>query len=104
MEVRQRLQQFTGKQQASRGGGGGSAAAAGWAGGLIAAQPSPRAVQQAQQQQQGQQGQEQRARVPPTGDNYADASAEIADIDSRLQSLQSFLKAAKAGQPVAVPM
>ena len=102
LEVRQRLQQYVGKQPASSSGGG--AAAAGWAGGFIAAQPSPRAVQQAQkQQQQGQQGQKQRARVPPTGDNYADASAEIADIDSRMQSLQSFLKAAKAGQPVAVP-
>ena len=37
------------------------------------------------------------------GDSYASASAEIADIDSRLQSLQSFLRAAKAGQPAAVP-
>ena len=28
---------------------------------------------------------------------YDDASAEIADIDSRLQALQSFLRAAKSG-------
>ena len=34
------------------------------------------------------------------GTDVDDASAEIADIDSRLQALQSFLKAAKAGTPV----
>lgn len=45
----------------------------------------------------------QRQHVPAAGVQYGDASAEIADIDRRLQSLQNFLRLAKAGQPVAVP-
>ena len=94
LEVRQRLQQYANKQPA--------AAAGAWAGSsgdgsLIAAEPSPQAAA-------AQQPAVQRARVPPTGDHYADASAEIADIDSRLQSLQAFLRSAKAGQPAAVPV
>lgn len=90
MEVQQRLQQYASSRLPARGGSAGQSAAAG---------------QDAAQQQQIQEVQQaaQRPRVPPTGDHYADASAEIADIDSRLQSLQNFLKAAKAGQPAAVP-
>lgn len=91
LEVQQHLQSYAAKESAGeRSGWGGSGEGAG---SLIAAAPSP------QQQQQ------QRARVPPTGDHYADASAEIADIDSRLHSLQQFLKSAKAssGLPAPVP-
>ncbi|KAL4457977.1 hypothetical protein ABPG75_012842 [Micractinium tetrahymenae] len=89
LEVRERLQQYSQKPPGGSGGAGraGGAAAGGWA------SPGPAAVA----------GPGQRARVPATGDHYADASAEIADIDSRLQSLQNFLRSAKAGQPVAVP-
>ncbi|KAK3259589.1 Centrosomal protein CCDC61, partial [Cymbomonas tetramitiformis] len=38
---------------------------------------------------------EQKAKAPAAGANYDDASAEIADIDSRLHALQNFLAAAK---------
>lgn len=79
-EVRQRLHQYAAASQPA--GGAGSRPGAG-----DAAPAAP-----------------QRPRVPPTGDNYADASAEIADIDGRLQSLQAFLRSAKAGQPLAVPV
>lgn len=88
-EVRQRLQQYTSTQAARQG--------------LVPASPGG---QRAQAQDGGwpaAAAAAQRARVPPTGDHYADASAEIADIDNRLQSLQNFLRSAKAGQPVAVP-
>ncbi|PRW56091.1 coiled-coil domain-containing 61-like isoform X1 [Chlorella sorokiniana] len=93
LEVRQRLQQYANKQPAA---GDSWAGGSSVGGGLIAAVPSqqagaPAVAAVAQ-------------RVPPTGDNYADASAEIADIDSRLQSLQAFLRSAKAGQPVAAPV
>lgn len=37
----------------------------------------------------------QAAAVPPVGGVFEDASAEIADIDSRLHALQNFLKSAK---------
>ena len=90
LEVRQRLQQYANKQPAP---------AEGWAGsnaGLIASVPSQQAGTPAVAAMP--------QRMPASGDNYADASAEIADIDSRLQSLQAFLRSAKAGQPVAVPV
>lgn len=86
LEVQQRLQQYAGKQSVGDGWGGGGA-------GAIQASPSWREAQA-----------QQRPRVPATGDTYADASAEIADIDGRLQSLQNFLRAAKAGQAVAAPV
>ena len=92
LEVRQRLQQYANKQPGSGDGWVGSSAG----GGLIAAVPS--------QQSGAPAGAGVAQRVPPTGDNYADGSAEIADIDSRLQSLQAFLRSAKAGQPVAAPV
>lgn len=86
-EVRQRLQQYAAaKQPAGEGRQG-----VGEGGGLI---PSGPAQKEAAVRQ----------RVPPTGDHYADASAEIADIDGRLQSLQAFLRSAKAGQPVVAPV
>jgi hypothetical protein len=86
LEVQPRLQQYAGKQSVGDGWGGGGA-------GAIQASPSWREAQA-----------QQRPRVPATGDTYADASAEIADIDGRLQSLQNFLRAAKAGQAVAAPV
>lgn len=39
-----------------------------------------------------------------SGDSYADASTEIADIDARLQSLQQFLHAAKTGVAARAPI
>lgn len=94
LEVRERLQQYTQKPPGSSGRGGPGGAPLGGSMGH-SAQVLPVGGAAA--------GAGQRQRVPATGDHYADASAEIADIDSRLQSLQNFLRSAKAGQAVAVP-
>lgn len=92
-EVRQRLQHYAHQQTGGSGGG-------------RVGRSSPRAAQQQQQrdvQEVTAAGESPKARMPHTGDHYADASAEIADIDSRLQSLQHFLRSAKAGQAVTAP-
>lgn len=89
-EVKDRLQSY-----AAKGGAGGSS-------GLIPAAPPALSANGTEQQQQvvG------RLAAASGGDAYADASAEIQDIDARLQSLQNFLRVAKGGSarspPVAV--
>jgi coiled-coil domain-containing protein 61 len=96
LEVRQRLQQYVGAQ-------------AGRTSSLPAGQREATDGRQAASSQQQQhfrllgasQAAAPRPHAPPSGGRHADASAEIADIDSRLQSLQSFLRAAKAGQAPA---
>ena len=97
-EVKARLQSF-----ASKGTAGAGRAAGGGDGLILAARPAPAPA--AASAAAGGGGSELRAPMPAGGgDTYADASAEIQDIDARLQSLQNFLKAAKSGQPVRSPV
>ncbi|KAL4427003.1 hypothetical protein ABPG77_009564 [Micractinium sp. CCAP 211/92] len=93
-EVRERLQQYAQKPPCSSNlPGQRGALSAGRLGHGTQASPVGEAAAAAAQLQH----------VAAAGVQYGDASAEIADIDSRLQSLQNFLRLAKAGQPVAVP-
>lgn len=96
-EVGQRLRQYAASSAQQRGGPSGGSRP------CIAATLQPETQQPAIQVQGAPRAAAHRGRVPWTGDHYADASAEIADIDGRLQSLQDFLRASKAGQAAAVP-
>eukprot|EP00887_Chlorella_sp_A99_P001459 scaffold8.g1459.t1 len=109
-EVKARLQSYAAKGGS---GGRGVGVAGGREGGLIpAVRPAAAAGREPAAQQRpvaaaGQQQGQQQQRVAGgggSGNTYADASAEIQDIDARLQSLQNFLRAAKGGQAARSPV
>ena len=84
MEVKARLSQFAGQSQGTD-----------RSGGLGRQQVVPNAVPAALAGSP--------TRAQPLRHNDSVDEAEIADIDARLQSLQQFLKAAKAGLPAKAP-